>query len=79
VLGGLAVFRRRATRPDAARPYRVWGYPVVPALFVAGMLAVVLNTLIAAPLESVLGLIAIATGLPAYVWWSRRRGPRRSA
>ena len=79
VLGGLAVFRLRATRPDAERPYRVWGYPVVPALFVAGMLAVVLNTLIAAPLESVLGLIAIATGLPAYGWWSRRRGARRSA
>jgi APA family basic amino acid/polyamine antiporter len=72
VLAGLAVFRLRRTRPDAERPYRAWGYPVVPALFVLGMLLLVVNTLQAAPRESLLGLVAIAAGLPLYAWWSRR-------
>jgi APA family basic amino acid/polyamine antiporter len=73
VLAGLALFRLRVTRPGMARPYRVWGYPIVPALFVAGMLALVVNTLRAAPVESMLGLAAIALGIPGYVWWRRRR------
>src|SRR5262249_46220674 len=41
VLGGLAIFRLRAIRPDAVRPYRAWGYPVVPAVFVAGLAVLV--------------------------------------
>lgn len=72
VLAGLALFRLRVTRPDVARPYRAWGYPVVPALFVGGMLILVVNTLRAAPVESLLGLGAIALGLPGYIWWRRK-------
>jgi APA family basic amino acid/polyamine antiporter len=72
VLAGLALFRLRATRPDAARPYRAWGYPVVPAIFVGGMLILTVNTLHAAPIESLLGLGAIALGVPGYLWWRRR-------
>lgn len=77
VLGGLAVFRMRAIRPDLPRPYRAWGYPIVPALFVLGLLALVVNTLQAAPRESLLGLVAIGLGLPAYAGF--RRGSKRSA
>ena len=75
VAAGLALFRLRATRPDVPRPYRAWGWPVVPALFVLGMALLTVNTLQSAPRESLLGLLAIAAGVPAYMAW--RRGARR--
>ena len=68
---GLALFRLRAVRPGEPRPYRAWGWPVVPALFVLGMALLTLNTLQSAPRESLLGLLAIAAGLPAYAAWRR--------
>jgi APA family basic amino acid/polyamine antiporter len=77
VAAGLALFRLRVTRPDAVRPYRAWGWPWVPALFVLGMALLTLNTLQSAPRESLLGLLAIAAGVPAYVAW--RRQAQRSA
>jgi APA family basic amino acid/polyamine antiporter len=72
---GAAIFRLRRTQPDAPRPYRAWGYPVVPALFVAAMLALGINTLLEKPKESLFGLLLIAAGLPAYLFWRRRAGP----
>ena len=74
LLGGLALFRLRVERPDAARPYRAHGYPVVPALFVGATLLLAATTLVNTPRESVLGLLAIGAGLPAYAWWRRRPG-----
>jgi APA family basic amino acid/polyamine antiporter len=77
VAAGLALFRLRVTRPEAVRPYRVWGWPLVPGLFVLGMALLTVNTLESAPRESLLGLLAIAAGVPAYVAW--RRNARRRA
>jgi APA family basic amino acid/polyamine antiporter len=71
-LTGAAVFRLRRSRPDAPRPYRTWGYPVVPALFIGGCAVLVVNTLREAPLESGIGLALLVLGLPAYAWWRRR-------
>jgi basic amino acid/polyamine antiporter, APA family len=71
VAAGAALFRLRQTMPDRPRPYRTWGYPVVPALFILGSLAFVLNTLIERPTESLLGLGLLALGLPAYWYWTR--------
>jgi basic amino acid/polyamine antiporter, APA family len=68
---GFAVFVLRRQRPDAPRPYRAWGYPWVTALFVLACLALVGSTLVESPKESVVGLLLIASGLPAYAWWSR--------
>jgi APA family basic amino acid/polyamine antiporter len=79
VFGGLALFRLRRARPDAARPYRVWGYPWVPLLFVAGSVYLVVNTLIERPAESIAGLGLLAIGIPAYLYWRRRRAPAASA
>jgi APA family basic amino acid/polyamine antiporter len=70
--GGLALFQLRRARPDVARPYRVWGYPIVPALFVIGSVFVVYNTLNEKPVESIAGLGLLALGLPAYLYWSRQ-------
>jgi basic amino acid/polyamine antiporter, APA family len=73
VLGGLAIFRLRRLKPDALRPYRTWGYPLVPALFVAGLGVLVVNTVVEKPAESLIGIILVALGLPAYAYWRARR------
>jgi APA family basic amino acid/polyamine antiporter len=77
-LGGLAVFRLRRTHAHLPRPYRVWGYPAVPALFVAGSGLLVVNTLMERPVESLLGLGIVAMGLPAYWHWRGRAARARS-
>ena len=69
------VFRRR--RPDHPRPYRTWGYPVVPALFILACLLLIGNTLKESPAESFAGLGLVALGLPAY-WMFRRRNAGNS-
>ena len=58
--------------PHAERPYRVWGYPVVPALFVLVTAAILLNTLFTAMTQTLVGLAFMALGLPLYAYWSRR-------
>jgi len=68
---GVALFILRRTQPATARPYRAWGYPVVPALFVLGSGAFVLNTLMERPVESITGLALVALGLPVY-WLSKK-------
>jgi APA family basic amino acid/polyamine antiporter len=75
VLGGLAIFKLRWSRPALPRPYRTWGYPVVPALFVVGSAILVVNTLIERPFESLAGLGLVAFGLPVYWYW--HRSPQR--
>jgi APA family basic amino acid/polyamine antiporter len=72
VATGASVFVLRHTRPDAPRAYRVWGYPVVPVLFILASLLLVGNTLLERPRESVLGLVLVALGVPAYLYWRRR-------
>ena len=66
---GAAVMVLRRTRPDAPRPYRVWGYPVLPVLFVVSALAFVANALVEKPVESGIGIALLALGIPAYRWW----------
>lgn len=72
VAAGAAVFVLRRTRPELPRPYRVWGYPVVPALFILASLILLVNTLVERPRESLWGLLFVALGLPAYAFWRRR-------
>jgi APA family basic amino acid/polyamine antiporter len=71
-LAVVALFRLRRTEPDMPRPYRCWGYPWVPGLFVAGALALTINIWIERPGRSSLGLLLILAGLPFYRWWTRR-------
>jgi APA family basic amino acid/polyamine antiporter len=73
VLGGLAIFRLRRLKPAADRPYRTWGYPVVPALFVGGLGVLVVNTVVEKPTESLIGLLIVVLGLPAYLYWNHKR------
>lgn len=72
VTSSIFVFRRRY--PDAERPYRAFGYPVVPVLFilVAGWLLI--NTVISNPTNSLVGMGLIALGLPVYYYLTARKG-----
>ncbi len=64
------VFRRRM--PEAERPYRTWGYPVVPLLFLIVATWLIFNTLVTAPWRSVTGVVLILLGLPVYEYFARR-------
>ena len=73
-LSVVAMFRLRRIAPDMPRPFRTWGYPVVPALFLVGATALTVNLWIDRPLRSSIGLAMILSGLVFYRYWSRRAG-----
>lgn len=70
---GLAVFVLRRRQPDARRPYRAWGYPVLPFLFVLINIGVFVNTVAAQPRKSLIGLTILSLGIPAYFYWIRKK------
>ncbi len=72
----LLLFRRRL--PNLPRPYRCWGYPVVPILFVVTSLALAANTIREQPVETLTGIGILLLGLPVY-FWMRRRARQTSA
>lgn len=72
---GLAVFVLRVKKPDWPRPYRVTGYPVVPAIFILSSLAFVFNALIERPTEALFGFGILLLGVPAYLYWKRTGTP----
>ncbi len=73
-LSGAAVLILRRRLPDAERPYRVWGYPFVPVLFLLVTAYLLINTLLATPLRALAGIGLILIGLPAYEYFLRRAG-----
>ncbi|TET20791.1 MAG: amino acid permease [Candidatus Aminicenantes bacterium] len=66
-----AVFTLRKKRPDLPRPYKTWGYPVVPAIFIIASTGILLNTLIEKPVEALAGILLTALGIPAYFYWKQ--------
>jgi basic amino acid/polyamine antiporter, APA family len=68
-VAGLFVLRRR--RPDLPRPYRVPGYPWLPALYVAASTAIMIDLLIVKPAYTWPGLVIVLTGIPVYFLWRR--------
>jgi APA family basic amino acid/polyamine antiporter len=75
-LTALALMVLRRSRPDLERPYKTWGYPVVPALFFLIAVAVVVNVYIQSPMKSLAGTAIILGGLPLF-YLSRRKDRRR--
>ena len=75
----VALFRMRKTEPDLPRPYRCWGYPWVPGLFVAGALALTVNIWLQRPGRSSIGLLLILAGLPFYRRWNRSLSAARNS
>ncbi|HEX5386912.1 MAG TPA: amino acid permease [Gemmatimonadales bacterium] len=73
VLAVAAVFVLRRTRPDLKRPYRTWGYPVVPLVFLAASAAMVGGAFITDPRNTAVTFAIILAGVPVYLAWRRVR------
>ena len=71
-LGAASLFVYRRQQPSAPRPFRVPGYPLTPAVFVASAAGLVVHTIVTQPARAAVGLGALAVGLPVYEWWARR-------
>ncbi len=74
--GSIFIFRRRM--PDAARPYKTFGYPATPLLFIAVAMWFVINTCVEKPEQAVAGLGFLALGVPVYYFWRKRGAEGRS-
>ena len=72
ILTVIGIFILRKRRPDADRPYRVWGYPVMPALYVLAAAAIALDLLIVKPTYSWPGAAIVLLGIPVFFLWRRR-------
>jgi APA family basic amino acid/polyamine antiporter len=69
------IFRLRRIRPDAERPYRAFGYPVIPILYIVGAAVIMLVLAVYQPQAAWPGLIIVATGFPVYFLWRRFGSP----
>jgi APA family basic amino acid/polyamine antiporter len=87
-LSAMGVFVLRKKMADVSRPYRVWGYPFVPAIFVAFAVLYVFYTLYSDVttfvrgesqlINSVMGLLYVVIGIPGYLYWNRKKGAQQS-
>ena len=67
-----AVFVLRARRPELPRPYRVWGYPIVPVVFLLASAYMVVNALITDPRNTGITFAIILAGVPVFWLWGRK-------
>ena len=67
-----SVFVFRRTMPDAPRPFKTWGYPVTPALFVIAAIAIVISVIRVSPVQSAIGAALMIAGVPAFYYWKRK-------
>ena len=67
----LGVFILRRKMPDAPRPYKVWGYPIVPAVVILFCVVLIVNTIFSRPREAAIGVVLMLTGVPMYVYFNR--------
>jgi APA family basic amino acid/polyamine antiporter len=65
----LGVFVLRRREPDLPRPYRTWGYPLVPAIFVILAVCLLGNTFWQERADSMWGVVLVGSGIPAYFIW----------
>jgi len=71
VMTVFAVFVLRKKYPERERPYKTWGYPIVPILYILVALFFIIYIIVGDPKSSGLGLLLILIGIPAYIYWSR--------
>jgi amino acid transporter len=76
-LNAIALLRLRKNEPGLSRPYRAWGYPWTPLIFLVAAVALTVNLLMIRPVRSSLGLIVIFGGIPFFYRW--RKSPRPAA
>ena len=78
-LTAATVFVFRVREPDANRPYRVTGYPVVPALFILAALVLLVFSFVNQPRESIAGALVILCGVPVHYLFQRSKAPGEKA
>jgi len=70
----LGVIKLRITRPDLPRPYRAWGYPITPVIFLLVTLFMMYYLVVDRPLQSFFGALIMISGLLIYVVFRKRHG-----
>jgi basic amino acid/polyamine antiporter, APA family len=75
VLTMVALFRLRSTQPDLERPYKAFGYPVIPGLYMLSALFIAVILLFAKPNYSFAGLVIVLLGIPVYYVWRATQKP----
>ncbi len=68
----LGVFVMRIREPLLERPYKAWGYPLVPALFILFCISLVIITCFTNPREAGIGFLLVLSGIPLYFYWNRK-------
>jgi basic amino acid/polyamine antiporter, APA family len=69
-VGSVIVLRYK--RPELTRPYKLWGYPIVPILFIAAHIWIVWGSVTEKPYETLIGLFIVGLGIPAYLIWRKK-------
>lgn len=69
VLAVLGVYALRRKHPDAERPYRTWGYPITPAIFLIASAAMIINAVVSDPVNTLVTFAIIGAGIPVYFVW----------
>jgi APA family basic amino acid/polyamine antiporter len=72
IAGTASVFTLRKKQPDLPRPYKTWGYPIMPIVFIVASTGILINTLFEKPVESLAGLGITVLGIPVYYYWKNR-------
>ena len=78
-LAAASIFTYRRASPGGVRPYSVPGYPYTPIIFIVAASALVANTVVAQPGRALIGLVLIASGVPAFLIWKSRSQARANA
>ncbi len=72
VAAAASVFTLRKKYPKMKRPYKTWGYPFIPALFIIACTGILINTFIEKTVESAAGIVLVLLGIPVYYYWKRK-------
>jgi APA family basic amino acid/polyamine antiporter len=73
IAAAASVFTLRKKYPNLSRPYKTRGYPYTPIVFISAISGILINTFFANPMEPVLGIIVILTGLPVFYYWKKKQ------
>jgi APA family basic amino acid/polyamine antiporter len=73
IAAAISVFVLRKKYPHMERPYKTWGYPIVPIIFIVASSGILINALFEQPMASLAGIIFTLTGIPVYFTWKRKR------
>lgn len=78
-LTAIALLRLRRREPELMRPYKVWGYPWTPLIFLAAAVALTVNLWTVRPIRSSIGLLVILAGVPFFYWWRGNARPEHDS